>query len=134
MSSNEHSSAVEIKKDVTLLKLISNESSNPRGIPSAIFIEDVETFLEGYAVEAALGAYQDLYGKYKYMEQSFDKSKSVYKGKVPDIEQTLDMIKLMLAKKNAGEGEIIANYSLSDTVFAKAKVTFLFIYFICMDF
>ncbi len=118
---SEFSTSVEAKKDVGLLKLIS-DNVNPRGIPAAIFIENVEEFLGGAAIEATLGAYQELYGKYKYMEQSFQKSKGVYKGKVPDIEQTLDIIKLMLAKKNAGEGDIITNYSLSDTVFGKAKV------------
>jgi len=114
-------STAEPKKDIGLLKLIT-EGDNPRGIPAAIFIENVDEFLGGAAIESTLGAYQELYGKYKYMETNFEKSKGVYKGKVPDIEQTLDIIKLMLAKKNAGEGEVVTNFSLSDTVFAKAKV------------
>lgn len=108
-------------KDVSLLKLIT-EVKNPRGIPSALFIENVEDFLKDSTVEAMLGAYQELYGKYKYMESSFEKSKGIYKGKIPDIEQTLDMIRLMASKREENE-DMIANYSLSDTVYAKAKVT-----------
>lgn len=121
------STAVESKKDVELVKFVTEEggvtANNPRGIPQAIFIENVEEFLGNNAIEAVLGAYQDLYGKYKYMEQSFEKSKSVYKGKVPDIENTLDIIKLLIAKKESGEGEVVTNYSLTDTVFGKAKVS-----------
>ena len=85
-------STAEPKKDIGLLKLIT-EGDNPRGIPAAIFIENVDEFLGGAAIESTLGAYQELYGKYKYMETNFEKSKGVYKGKVPDIEQTLDIIK-----------------------------------------
>ena len=117
------SAQVETKKDVGLTKLLMTETgSNPRGIPAAKFIENVDEFLGETAIEAALGAYQELYGKYKYMESHFEKSKSVYKGKVPDIEQTLDTVQLLLAQKEAGGELVHTNYSLSDTVYAKAKV------------
>jgi hypothetical protein len=49
----------------------------------------VEEFLGEKSVEAALGALNELYSKYKYMESSFEKSKNVYKSKLPDLEQTL---------------------------------------------
>ena len=55
------------------------------------------------------------------MESSFEKSKSVYKSKIPDIEQTLELIQAM-KKRKEDEEEMIANYSLADTIFAKAKV------------
>lgn len=91
--------------------------------------EDVETFLikfnetvgASYAVEAALGVFNELYSKYKYMEASFEKSKNVYKAKVPEIEQTIELIKLMI-KKHEDEEEMITNYNLCDTLYAVAKV------------
>ena len=55
------------------------------------------------------------------MEQSFDVSKSQYKQKLPELEQTLDAVKLLQKKQEAGE-DMFANYSLSDTVYTKAKV------------
>jgi len=55
------------------------------------------------------------------MESSFEKSKGVYKSKIPDIEQTIELIQVM-KKRKEDEEEMIANYSLSDTIFAKAKV------------
>jgi len=84
--------------------------------------EDVEQFLsEGATVETALGAFNELYSKYKYMETSFERSKNVYKSKIPEIEQTLELIKLMI-KKEEEEEEMITNYNLCDTIYAAAKV------------
>jgi len=55
------------------------------------------------------------------MEKNFEKSKSVYKSKIPEIEQTLELIKVLKSKQEEGE-EMITNYSLCDMVYAKAKV------------
>lgn len=83
----------------------------------------MESFIQpDETVEILLGALNELYSKYKYMEKSFDASKAVYKQKVPDIQQTLDMVKLLSKKRQDGEEEVIVNYALCDTVFAKAKV------------
>ena len=85
--------------------------------------ENVEEFLsQGFSVESALGALNELYSKYKYMETSFEKSKGIYKSKIPDIEQTLELIKLMVKKTDEGEG-MVTNYGLSDTIYTKAKVS-----------
>ena len=73
------------------------------------------------SVEAALGAFNELYSKYKYMETSFEKSKNVYKSKIPEVEQTLELVKLM-KQKQEDEEEMFTNYSLCDTLYAKAKV------------
>lgn len=55
------------------------------------------------------------------METSFERSKNVYKSKIPEIEQTLELIKLMI-KKEEDEEEMITNYNLCDTIYAAAKV------------
>ncbi len=56
------------------------------------------------------------------MENSFEKSKSIYKSKVPDIEQTLEIIKLMTFKSEQNE-ELTTSYGLSDTLYARAQVS-----------
>lgn len=56
------------------------------------------------------------------MESSFEKSKSIYKSKLPEIEQTLELVKLMVSKSE-NEEEMITNYGLSDTLYAKAQVS-----------
>ncbi len=80
--------------------------------------------VDNLSVESALGAFNELYSKYKYMETQFEKSKGVYKSKVPEIEQTLELIKAMIKKEDDGE-ELMTNYNLCDTIYAKAKVRFL---------
>eukprot|EP01038_Epipyxis_sp_PR26KG_P015418 gene15418-20800_t len=107
-------------KDINLQRLIT-EGKNPRGIPGAKFIENVEDFLGDTSVETALGALNELYSKYKYMEKSFEKSKDVYKSKIPEIEQTLELIHLMMKRREEGE-EMVTNYSICDTIYASAKV------------
>lgn len=83
--------------------------------------ENVEDFLGDTSVESALGALNELYSKYKYMEASFEKSKNIYKSKIPEIEQTLELIKMMVKKNEDGE-EMVTNYNLCDTIYAEAKV------------
>ena len=55
------------------------------------------------------------------MEKSFDSSKGVYKSKVPEIQQTLDMVNILINRRDDGK-EMIVNYALCDTVFARAKL------------
>jgi prefoldin subunit 5 len=69
----------------------------------------------------SLGAFNELYTKYKYMESSFERSKGIYKSKLPEIEQTLELVKVLKAKKDDDE-EMITNFSLCDMVYSKAKV------------
>jgi prefoldin subunit 5 len=99
------------------------EGKNPRGIPTAKFIENVDVFLEHpkLTVEGALGALNDLYSKYKYMETSFARSKDSYKAKIPETTQTIELVRMMIKKSNEGE-EMTTNYSLCDTMYAKASV------------
>lgn len=72
-------------------------------------------------IEPALGALNDLYSKYKYMEQSFEKSKSIYKSKVPEVSQSIELIEMMMVKRDAEE-DMVTHYSLCDTIFTSAKV------------
>ena len=55
------------------------------------------------------------------MEKSFDNSKGIYKSKVPELQQTIDMIEVLMRKREDSE-ELIVNYALCDTIYAKAKV------------
>ena len=55
------------------------------------------------------------------MEQSFEKSKNVYKSKIPINTQTLDLIRTLQKKRDDGE-EFVTRYSLCDTLYSEAKV------------
>lgn len=65
------------------------------------------------------------------METSFERSKNVYKSKIPEIEQTLELIKLMIKKEEDGD-EMVTNYNICDTIYAAAKVMVL--YFVNLDY
>lgn len=114
--------SVESGQNINLQLLITTEK-NPRGIPATKFIESVEDFLSksGVSVESTLGAFNELYSKYKYMETSFERSKNIYKSKIPDIEQTLELVKALVNKQEEGE-DLITSYGLCDTIYATAKV------------
>ncbi|CAM9711920.1 unnamed protein product [Pylaiella littoralis] len=99
-------------------------AKNPRGIPEVVFIDDVVQFLSRLgvqAVETPIGAFNELYSKYKLMESNMDRAKQSMKDKVPEIERSLDLVK-HLQERQAKKETVKTNYSLSDTVFAKAEL------------
>jgi Prefoldin subunit len=83
--------------------------------------ECLQSSCDNYSL-TCLFLFLQLYSKYKYMEGSFERSKATYKSKIPDIEQTLELIKIM-KKKSENDEEMFTNYSLCDTIYAKAKVS-----------
>eukprot|EP00605_Chrysophyceae_sp_TOSAG23-4_P001996 GSChrysophyteH1.ASY1.ANO1.2210.1 assembled CDS len=121
MASFQTAGKAEDNNPTTPYMRLITEGKNPRGIPGAKFIENIEDFLKNESIEAALGALNELYSKYKYMEGSFEKTKTVYKSKIPELEQTRELLKIMKSKREDDE-EMFTNYSLCDTIYAKAKV------------
>jgi prefoldin subunit 5 len=112
--------ASEADSDVNLVSLIT-DGKNPRGIPTAKFMDNVEEFLADVTPESALGALHELYGKYKFMEQSFEKTKQSYKMKIPDLMNTIEHVKMLIKKKEGGD-EMYTNYNLTDTIYTRAKL------------
>ena len=55
------------------------------------------------------------------MESNFEKSRDLYKSKIPEISNTLELIKAMKTRQEEGE-KMFTNYSLSDTIYARAEV------------
>mmetsp|Transcript_28166 Transcript_28166/g.36903 ORF Transcript_28166/g.36903 Transcript_28166/m.36903 type:complete len:221 (+) Transcript_28166:97-759(+) len=113
----------DLKRDVDLENQLTNPAKkNPRGIPSVVFIEDVESFVSelGIAVETGVGAFNQLHQKYKVIEQTKLRLKANYKTKIPEIEKTAGIIRCLIEKQEAGE-ELKTTYSLADTVYAHAK-------------
>ncbi|OQS01520.1 prefoldin subunit 3 [Achlya hypogyna] len=94
---------------------------NDRGIPCAIFVEDVAAFVGQDPVEGIVGALQQLYSKYKFMETNLTKSKQSFKTKIPDTEKDLAMLEHLIAQREKGE-EIETHFSLADNVFANATI------------
>ncbi|CAN6600746.1 prefoldin subunit 3 [Trichomonascus vanleenenianus] len=95
---------------------------NPRGIPQAPFVENVEEYVKDRSqVEPMLNKFQEMIQKYKYMETSTASRLAGLREKIPDIEKTLDMVRFIDSRKDSDE-KIETNYELNDTLYAKAAV------------
>ncbi|KAL7063677.1 hypothetical protein AAHC03_02017 [Spirometra sp. Aus1] len=92
-----------------------------KGIPKAVFIEDVDAYLteHGFStIREALQSLDELYQKYKLMEQAYLQRKLRLLQQLPDIEKTLDVVK-HLEEKNTN---FDVTFEVSDQLFARAHI------------
>jgi hypothetical protein len=73
------------------------------------------------AIEPLVGALQQLYSKYKFMETSLQKSRESFKRKIPETQKDLDALEHLMAKQDAGE-PLQTRFNLADNVYAHATV------------
>lgn len=99
-------------------------SSNPRGIPTVAYFEDVDVFLAEHkcTIEVAIGAFTEMHQKYKLMDGTLTRQKANLKSKIPEIENTLELVQLLKHMQESEEEDTLVNYPLADTVFARARV------------
>uniref|UniRef100_A0A3Q3AZ09 Prefoldin subunit 3 n=1 Tax=Kryptolebias marmoratus TaxID=37003 RepID=A0A3Q3AZ09_KRYMA len=72
------------------------------GIPEAVFVEDVDSFMKlpgNETADAALRRLDEQYQKYKYMELNLSQKKLRLKNQIPQITQTLEILRHMQKKK-----------------------------------
>jgi len=102
--------------------------TNPRGIPRAPFISNIEEHVGGPDVEAesTLKQFQEAIAKYRYMEVNLTQRRKGLLEKVPDIRKTLDMVVLLKEQQGEGDGEsskpFTTSFELNDTLFAEAEI------------
>ncbi|KAG0376305.1 hypothetical protein BGX24_007938 [Mortierella sp. AD032] len=99
--------------------------TNPRGIPKAPFVENVEDHVsEQEPVEIVLKKFQEATAKYKFMEMNHLTRKRNLDAKIPEISKTLEMVRFLESEAAEGDDskEIETMYELNDTLFATAKV------------
>ncbi|KAG0311024.1 peptide chain release factor 1 [Linnemannia gamsii] len=98
---------------------------NPRGIPKAPFVENVEDHVTvEEPVEIVLKKFQEATAKYKFMEMNHLTRKRNLDAKIPEIRKTLEMVQFL--ESEAGDEddskEIETMYELNDTLYATAKI------------
>ncbi|KAK0139365.1 Prefoldin subunit 3 [Merluccius polli] len=94
------------------------------GIPEAIFVEDVDSFMklpENESADTVLRKLDEQYQKYKYMEVNLAQKKLRLKSQIPQIKQTLEILRHMQKKKETTE-PMQTHYLLADNVYCKASV------------
>ncbi|KAJ3567260.1 hypothetical protein NP233_g6475 [Leucocoprinus birnbaumii] len=120
-----------------------SEEKNPRGIPKAPFIENIESYLGGAdaEVEGPLKRFQDALAKYRYMDGTLTQRRSSLEEKIPDIRKTLDMVEFLRDRregKSSSEDEdedddldddesgsqkaLTTTFELNDTLYAEAEL------------
>ncbi|KAF9261017.1 Prefoldin, subunit 3 [Marasmius fiardii PR-910] len=118
---------------------------NPRGIPKAPFIVDVDAHLGGPDgdAEGPLKAIQESIGKYRYMDANLTQRRQGLEEKIPDIKKTLSMVEYLRDRregKQAGDDaeddleddlededtstpkRLRTSFELNDTLFAEAEL------------
>merc|ERR1719215_2428996 len=105
-------------------ELFKLDGSNKRGIPEAIFIENVEEVCIAQETNKVLGILQELYSKYQYMQSSLVSQRSSLKSKLPDIVSALDCVNHLIDRRTkAQEGETAEyTYQLSENIWSRAQV------------
>lgn len=93
----------------------------PTTIPTAKFIKNVESFLGGKSPETAIQILDSNYRNYKLLERNLLQTKARLTSKLPEIQKAEDAVDLLLRKRDAAQ-ELLVDFSISDQVYAKAKV------------
>ncbi|KAF9484769.1 Prefoldin subunit 3 [Pholiota conissans] len=123
------------------IKPVFSEEKNPRGIPKAPFIADVDAYLGDAEVEPVLKSFQDALAKYRYMDSNLTQRRASLEEKIPDIRKTLDMVEYLQerreGKSKASEDEddlddleeedgpkklLKTTFELNDTLYAEAEL------------
>ena len=120
-------------------------TTNPRGIPSAPFIDKVETYVSSRSqVESTLRSFQEMISKYQFMELNTQRRAAGLKDKIPEMQRSLNVVRFLKQKSNSAlrsESELDAEleaeaeaeaegqrrslqttFSLNDTLYAKAEI------------
>lgn len=101
---------------------LTETSDNARKIPKCIFIENIDQWVEKYGGQELFQAMEQLYQKYKFMEQQLVRGKASLKVKMPDIKKTLEMVQMLKDKNEKGENDMTSNFLISDNIWTRAKL------------
>ena len=71
--------------------------------------------------ELLIGAYSDLFSKFKSYEMQLEQKKRMYIEKLPEIEKSINLVVHLKRKKDAGQ-TVVTRYNLADTIYSKAEV------------
>lgn len=105
------------------------QDNNSRGIPTAEFYTDIPALITKRAggadqqevAEVVLKELHNLYGKYKFMENSLVSQKKSLVIKIPDIKSALDALRFLVVKQDKEE-DLAAKFEVADAVFASAVI------------
>ncbi|KAJ2236088.1 hypothetical protein GGF40_004299 [Coemansia sp. RSA 1286] len=95
--------------------------ANPRGIPKAPFVDNVEEYLKTDTVEATLRKFTEAVSKYKFMENSKLQQRGGLEQKIPEIKKTLAMVEY-LDEQHKSNSPAKTLFEVNDTLYAHAVI------------
>ncbi|KAF4522127.1 hypothetical protein B566_EDAN012589 [Ephemera danica] len=105
---------------------LSETKKSYAGIPEALFVDDVDKFMsleENSNVQMVLKKLDEQHSKYKFMEMNLVTKKRRLKYQIPDLEQSLQMIKLLKKQQSLDTpGSIETQFMLSEQAYLKATI------------
>lgn len=106
------------------VKFFDQSGANKRGIPEAIFIDNVEAVCQTMEPLQVVSKLQELYSKYQYMQSSLVAQRSALKSKLPDISSALDCVNHLIDRRDkAQDGETAEyTYQMSENIWSRAVV------------
>jgi prefoldin subunit 5 len=104
-------------------QLFKKNDDQKRGIPEAIFIENVEALCAGHEPTHIVGKLQDLHSKYQYMQSSLTAQRASLKQKLPDISAAFETVNHLVDRKEKAQEDEATEYTyqLADCVWSKAS-------------
>lgn len=94
---------------------------NKKGIPKAEFIEDVDEYMKKHNFSTIMEAgrsFEELYQKYKLIEQALMQRKIKLMQQLPDIQKTLAVVR-QLKKKST---DLNVTFEVSNQLYARAHI------------
>ncbi|XP_059470323.1 prefoldin subunit 3 [Neocloeon triangulifer] len=112
--------------DSTEVQELSDTRKSYAGIPEAQFVDDVDSFMakeDNSNVQQVLKRLDEQHSKYRFMETNLLAKKRRLKIQIPDLEQSLSMIKLLKKQRDAGDQkDLSTKFCLSEQVYMKAAI------------
>lgn len=110
-----------ILDSIEMPKLAENQKSFA-GIPEAIFLEEIDTFMSQPEnednCEKVLQRLDEQHSKYRFMAFNLEARRRKLKSQIPDLQRSLEMINVLREEKEERETQFL----LSDQVFIKTLV------------
>eukprot|EP00922_Rhytidocystis_sp_ex-Travisia-forbesii_P001518 GHVS01002117.1.p1 GENE.GHVS01002117.1~~GHVS01002117.1.p1 ORF type:complete len:157 (-),score=25.27 GHVS01002117.1:774-1244(-) len=104
--------------------LVEVDATAPRGLRTAKFLEDVESFMFGKVVDNVLVEARELLEKFRMMEKSHVREKNNWKSKIPELREALEAVEVIdkLNEDPSSSSSRTTFYKLAESVYAQATV------------
>merc|ERR1712070_1311646 len=99
------------------------ETKSSRGIPAQDFIENVPEYCKAFGdAQSVISAQQEMYSKYKFMENQMAQHRNAVASKKIEIEKSLEMLRQLIAKRDADEESLRTHFQLGNCLYANADI------------